>query len=173
MSGQLRSNSLKFSSSSSSSSPFSFFCSSSSVSSSSSLGAKLDVLSGGQGGCCCLKSVLAISLPNWLIYRPPSSTLRRPTSNKHTTPTPSYHDTFSSVHTLSLSLCPLFIYLYLSLSLWLGVKMPAARSTGDKSDLPGRVIVKHPPGRLRPPHPFNSSAGIASQERRRVLHAAA
>ncbi|KAJ4935634.1 hypothetical protein JOQ06_017165, partial [Pogonophryne albipinna] len=41
--------------------------------------------------------------------------------------------------------------------------MPAARSSGDKSDLPGRVVVKHPPGRLRPPHPFNSSAGVVKR----------
>lgn len=75
--------------------------------------------------------------------------------------------------TPTLSLGPLSIYLCLSLSLWLGVKMPAARSSGDKSDLPSHVIVKHPPGRLRPPHPFNSSTGIASEERRKVLHAAA
>ena len=76
-------------------------------------------------------------------------------------------------HTLRFSL---FISSSPSLSLSLpgpGERTPAARSSGDKSDLPGRVVVKHPPGRLRPPHPFNSSAGTASREGARPLHAAA
>lgn len=122
------------------------------------LGAQLDVLSGGQGGFCSLKLLLTVSLPSQLIYGP----------NLRQTAPPHHLQHSSSVHTLSRSL-------YLSLSRPLsprpGVKTPAARSSGDKSDLPGRVIVKHPPGRLRPPHPFNSSAGTASRERRRALRA--
>lgn len=113
-----------------------------------------------------------ISLPSQLIYSPPSST--RPNLQQTTPPLQNHHQPlFLCAHTLSLSLCPLYLSPPLPLSLWLRVKTPAARSSGDKSDHPGRVIVKHPPGRLRPPHPFNSSAGIASQKRRRALHAAA
>lgn len=133
------------------------------ITSSYPLGAQLEVPSGGQGGCYSLKPRLTISLPNQLIYSPSSSTLQR--LNLQQTNPPNYHR-----HS---SLCPLSIYLHLPPSLWLGVKTPAARSSGDKSDLPSRVTVKHPPGRLRPPHPFNSSTGMASQGKRRVLHAAA
>lgn len=75
--------------------------------------------------------------------------------------------------TCSLSPCLLCIHLYLSFFPWLGVKAPAARSSGDKSDLPNCVIIKHPLGRLRPPHPFNSSVDTVSQERRSAFHAAA
>lgn len=95
----------------------------------------------GQGGCCPLKPPPTISLPSRLIYSPP------PLHPSETLPL--------CTHSLPLA--------GLALALRPGVKTPAARSTGDKSDLPGRVIVKHPPGRLRPPHPFNSSAGVAGE----------
>lgn len=118
-----------------------------------SLGAQLDVLNRGQGGSCSLEPLLTISLSSQLIYGPPSSARQR-----HPPPSKAF---------TTLPLCTLSLSLPLSLSLLSfhrrGVRMPAARSSGDKSDLPGRVIVKHPPGRLRPPHPFNSSAGTASR----------
>lgn len=87
-----------------------------SSSSSTSPGAQLDVLSGGQGGCCSLKLLRAISLPSWLIYSPPSSTLRRPTSNKHP-PSNRHRHFFLCAQTRSFSLPSLYLSLSLSFSL--------------------------------------------------------
>lgn len=55
---------------------------------------------------------------------------------------------------------------------WLGVKLPAACSSGAQLDLPGHVIVKHSPLRLWPFSLFNLS-GVQSQEWRSVFHAVA
>lgn len=140
------------------------------------LRAQLDVPSGGQGGSRSLKLLLTISLPSQLIYSSPSPTPLYLPSPSHTPPPPhaptnshpsppSQHPLLhppAHTHSLVLSVPSLFI----SIPLTFGVKTLAARSAGDKSDPPGRVIVKHPTGRLRPPHPFNSSAGMAAERSR-------